>query len=72
MGNKFISFLKDNGIDIEDFEARIFRHGDKIYKEDPEFWIFDAFNWDEQPEGPDFWIELHEEWAEICKEGEEI
>ena len=65
----FLEFLKDNGINIEDFESRLIKWDTVIYEEEPHFWTIAAFNWGKQPEKRGFWFGLHIEWFKICKNG---
>lgn len=33
----------------------------------PEYWIDDAFSWEESREGYDFWESRHYEWRQFCR-----
>ena len=66
MAKSFRKFLKDNGIEIEDFESRLFQWNYEMEEDEPRFWIMDAFEWKKQPEGFDFWFKLHYKWFDIC------
>jgi hypothetical protein len=54
-------FLVDNG--INDFEERLERDVEAFYSR---CWIEEAFDWDKQPEGIEFWSDLNFKWVEIC------
>ena len=62
----FVKFLKTNGVEIKDFESRLFDWEYEIDKNQTSDWIAGAFDWDDQPEDRGFWWDLHNEWIEIC------
>ena len=68
MAVNFQQFLINNG--IHDFEERLFQWNTTIKEEEPENWIVDAFFWDDEPEGEEFWNKLDNEWSKICREQE--
>ena len=66
----FLKFLKDNGINIEDFESRLFKWKYEIEENKPCRWICRAFNWINQKEKSKFWADLHYKWIDIYKKEE--
>ena len=52
----FIDFLKGNGID---FDNRMEHNVEAFY---PEYWVKNMVDFENAPEGRDFWEDLDDEW----------
>jgi len=45
---------------------------EEVQKLNPKDWILEAFLWDEQQEGDDFWFYLNDKWLKIIEENKQI